>query len=403
MLVIKGGTIMTPDKVIEQGSVLINEGKIAQVGKDIAVPAGAKVVEAGGKFIIPGMIDAHCHTGVFADGVGWEKSDGNEMTDPITPHLRAIDAIHPDDMAFKDLREAGVTTINTGPGSANVIGGQTVVIKTCGKTVDEMLVCAPVAMKMALGENPKRVYGEQKKTPSTRMGNAGVLREWLMKAQDYQEKRERYEQQLTDYKANKGNGKEPEPPERDLRLQALGRVLKREIPAHVHAHRADDMLTALRIAAEFDFRVIFIHATEGYKVAGILAKEGIPCVVGPILFSRTKYELRGMNPRNPAILSEAGVKVAIQTDQMSAVKYILFDAALAVREGMDEQEAIKAITIYPAEILGIANRVGSLEERKDADIVIMSGPPLDVKDSKVERVFIAGKQVYARESEEART
>jgi imidazolonepropionase-like amidohydrolase len=403
MLVIKGGTIMTPDKVIEQGSVLINEGKIAQVGKDIAVPAGAKVVEAGGKFIIPGMIDAHCHTGVFADGVGWEKSDGNEMTDPITPHLRAIDAIHPDDMAFKDLREAGVTTINTGPGSANVIGGQTVVIKTCGKTVDEMLVCAPVAMKMALGENPKRVYGEQKKTPSTRMGNAGVLREWLMKAQDYQEKRERYEQQLADYKANKGNGKEPEPPERNLRLQALGQVLKREIPAHVHAHRADDMLTALRIAAEFDFRVIFIHATEGYKVAGILAKEGIPCVVGPILFSRTKYELRGMNPKNPAILSEAGVKVAIQTDQMSAVKYILFDAALAVREGMDEQEAIRAITIYPAEILGIANRVGSLEEGKDADIVIMSGPPLHVKDSRVERVFIAGKQVYNRETEEART
>ncbi|MEE8194930.1 MAG: amidohydrolase family protein, partial [Candidatus Bipolaricaulota bacterium] len=272
----------------------------------------------------------------------------------------------------------------------------------CGKTVDEMLVCAPVAMKMALGENPKRVYGEQKKTPSTRMGNAGVLREWLMKAQDYQEKRERYEQQLADYKANKGNGKEPEPPERNLRLQALGLVLKREIPAHVHAHRADDMLTALRIAAEFDFRVIFIHATEGYKVADILAKEGVPCVVGPILFSRTKYELRGMNPRNPAILSEAGVKVAIQTDQMSAVKYILFDAALAVREGMDEQEAIKAITIYPAEILGIANRVGSLEEGKDADIVIMSGPPLHVKDSRVERVFIAGKQIYNRETEEAR-
>ncbi len=403
MLVIRGGTIITPDKVIKEGSVLIDEGKIAQVGKDIAVPVGAKVVEAGGKFIIPGMIDAHCHTGVFADGVGWEKSDGNEMTDPITPHLRAIDAIHPDDMAFKDLREAGVTTINTGPGSANVIGGQTAVIKTCGKTVDEMLVCAPVAMKMALGENPKRVYGEQKKTPSTRMGNAGVLREWLMKAQDYQDKRERYEQQLTEYKANKGNGKEPEPPERDLRLQALGRVLKRGIPAHVHAHRADDMLTALRIAAEFNFRVIFIHATEGYKVAGILAKEGIPCVVGPILFSRTKYELRGMNPKNPAILSEAGVKVAIQTDQMSAVKYILFDAALAVREGMDEQEAIRAITIYPAEILGIANRVGSLEEGKDADIVIMSGPPLHVKDSRVERVFIAGKQVYNRETEEART
>ncbi len=404
MLAIKGGTLLTPEIRIEEGILLIEGGKILRVGKKLPIPRDAEIIDATGKFIMPGMIDAHCHTGVFADGVGWEKSDGNEMTDPVTPHLRAIDAIHPEDMAFQDLREAGVTTINTGPGSANVIGGQTAAIKTHGRTVEEMIIAAPCGMKVALGENPKRVYGEQKKTPSTRMGNAAVLREWLTKAQGYLEKWERYERKLNEYKISKNDGNEPEPPERDLRLEALGRVLKGEIPVHIHAHRADDILTALRIADEFGIKdVVLIHATEGYKIADILAKKSVPCVVGPILFSRTKYELRGMNPKNPAILSKAGVKIAIQTDQMSAVKYILFDAALAVKEGMNEEEALKAITIYPAEILGIADRVGSLEEGKDADIVIMGGYPLDVKDSKVERVFIAGKEVYKRETEEART
>ena len=404
MLAIKGGTLLTPEIRIEEGILLIEGGKILRVGKKLPIPRDAEIIDATGKFIMPGMIDAHCHTGVFADGVGWEKSDGNEMTDPVTPHLRAIDAIHPEDMAFQDLREAGVTTINTGPGSANVIGGQTAAIKTHGRTVEEMIIAAPCGMKVALGENPKRVYGEQKKTPSTRMGNAAVLREWLTKAQGYLEKWERYERKLNEYKISKNDGNEPEPPERDLRLEALGRVLKGEIPVHIHAHRADDILTALRIADEFGIKdVVLIHATEGYKIADILAKKSVPCVVGPILFSRTKYELRGMNPKNPAILSKAGVKIAIQTDQMSAVKYILFDAALAVKEGMNEEEALKAITIYPAEILGIADRVGSLEEGKDADIVIMGGYPLDVKDSKVERVFITGKEVYKRETEEART
>lgn len=402
MLAIKGGTFLTPEERIEEGILLIDGGKILDVGKKLPIPQGAEIIDAKGKFIMPGMIDAHCHTGVFADGVGREKSDGNEMTDPVTPHLRAIDAIHPEDMAFKDLREAGVTTINTGPGSANIIGGQTAAIKTSGRTVDEMLVSAPCGMKMALGENPKRVYGEQQKLPSTRMGNAAVLREWLTKAQDYLEKWERYERKLAEYRANKNDGKEPEPLEKDLRLEALGRVLKGEIAVHLHAHRADDILTGIRIADEFFIKkLILVHATEGYKIADILAERKIPCLIGPILFSRGKYELRGMDPKNPAVLAKAGVKIAIQTDQMSAVKYILFDAALAVREGMDEEEALKAITIYPAEILGIADRVGSLEEGKDADIVIMSGYPLDVKSSKVERVLIEGKEVRTGEIEEA--
>ncbi|MBC7098771.1 amidohydrolase [Candidatus Bipolaricaulota bacterium] len=392
MLVIKGGTFLTPEERIEGGALLIEDGKILEVGKEINIPPDAEVIDAQGKFIIPGLIDAHCHTGLFPDGVGHEQSDGNEMTDPVTPHLRAIDAIHPEDMAFDDLRRAGVTTINTGPGSANVVGGQTAIVKTWGRTVEEMLVRAPAAMKMALGENPKRVYGEQKKTPSTRMGNAAVLREWLTKAQNYLERWERYRRRLAECKAGE---KEPEPPERDLRLEELARVLKGEIPAHIHAHRADDILTALRIADEFGIKkLVLIHATEGYKVADILAERGVPCVVGPILFSRRKYELRGMTPKNPAILSRAGVKVAIQTDQISAVKYILFDAALAIREGMDEKEALKAITIYPAEILGVADRVGSLEPGKDADLVILSAHPFELTKSRVEVVLIDGKIVY---------
>ena len=252
MQAIRGGTIFTPREKIEEGIILIDKGKIVEVGRGAIIPKDAEVIDASGKFILPGMIDAHCHTGVFADGVGWEESDGNEMTDPITPHLRAIDAIHPDDIAFKDLRDAGITTINTGPGSANLIGGQTAVIKTFGRTVEEMVLAAPVGMKMALGENPKRVYGEQKKTPSTRMGNAGLLREWLVKAKNYREKKARYEEKLAAHRARKEGAKEPDPFEIDLKLEELARVLGKELPAHIHAHRADDILTALRIAEEFD-------------------------------------------------------------------------------------------------------------------------------------------------------
>jgi len=394
MLAVKGGTFLTPDKQIKDGVLLIDNGKIVDIGNDVAVPTDAEVIEASDKVIMPGMIDAHCHTGVFADGVGWDHSDGNEMTDPITPHLRAIDAIHPEDLAFKDLREAGITTINTGPGSANLIGGQAAIVKTYGVTLDEMLVKEPAGMKMALGENPKRVYGEQKKTPSTRMGNAGMLREWLTKAKNYLDKKDRYAQKLADYTAGKKDAKEPELFEKDLRLEELARVLKKEMPAHIHAHRADDILTALRIADEFDIDVVLIHATEGYKIADLLAKRGVACVVGPILFSRMKYELREMTPKNAGLLAKAGVKVAIQTDEMSAVRYMTLNAALAVSEGMDALEALRAITLTPAEVLGIANRVGSLEKGKDADIVILSAHPFDIPGCRVERVLIGGQTIY---------
>ena len=397
MQAIVGGTLLTPAERIEDGIILVNNGKIEKVGSKIQIPADAHVIEASGRYVIPGMIDAHCHTGIFADGVGWHHADGNEMTDPITPHLRAIDAIHPEDMAFKDLREAGVTTINTGPGSGNLIGGQSAVIKTSGRTITEMLIAAPAGMKMALGENPKRVYGEQKKTPSTRMGNAGLLREWLTKAKNYLEKKARHEEQVSKVQKSEADEKDPDPFEFDLRLEALSLVLKKEIPAHIHAHRADDILTALRIADEFEIDVVLIHATEGYKIADILAERHVPCIVGPILFSRAKYELRGMNPKNPAALSDAGAKVAIQTDQSSAVRYITLDAALAVREGMKEAEALRAITLTPAEILGIDDRVGSLEEGKDADIVILSAHPFDITRGLVEQVWISGNTVFQKE------
>jgi len=396
VIAIRGGTVLTPTVTIEEGIVLIDDGRIVDVGTGVEVPTDAEVIDASGQVVMPGMIDAHCHTGVFGDGVGSIHADGNEMTDPITPHLRAIDAIHPEDLAFKDLREAGVTAINTGPGSGNLIGGQTAAIKTAGRTVDEMLVAFPVGMKMALGENPKRVYGEQKKTPSTRMGNAATLREWLTKAQGYLDKGARHAKKLADFRAGVEGAAEPEPFEVDLKLEALARVLRREIPAHIHAHRADDIMTAIRIAEEFELDFVLIHATEGYKIADILAARMIPCVPGPILFSRSKVELRDMTPKNAGVLANAGVKVAIQTDQMSAVRYLRLDAAIAVNEGMRDDDALRAITLTPAEILGIDDRVGSLEAGKDADVVILSAHPLDVAHGRVQRVLINGETVFSR-------
>jgi len=410
MNAIVNGTLMTmTGGTIPKGTVLIDGGRIAAVGPDVGpVPAGAKVYDAAGKVVMPGLIDAHCHAGIFADGVAPMEADGNEMTDPVTPHLRAIDAIHPEDMAFKDLREAGVTTINTGPGSGNLIGGQFACLKTKkAATVEEMLLLAPSGMKMALGENPKRVYGGQKKMPSTRMGNAAELRAVLVAAQNYRdkwaryaEKRGRYEEDLVRWQAKAESKREqrpqpPEPPERDLKLEALIPVLEGKLRAMIHCHRVDDMLTAVRVAEEFGLRFSLEHATEGYKVADLLAGKGIPCVVGPILFSRVKYELREMTPRNPGALSKAGVKVAIQTDETSAVRYLAMNAALAVQQGMDEAEALKAITINPAEIIGIADRVGSLTAGKDADIVVFRGHPLDYR-SVPELVLIDGRVEYAR-------
>ena len=404
MIAITNGRVMTISQgTFDAGTVLVEGGRIIAVGPDVEIPEDAERYDATGKVVTPGLIDAHCHVGIFADGIGWEHSDGNEMTDPITPHLRALDAVHPDDPAFKELVAAGVTTVLTGPGSGNLIGGQWVCVKTPPKpSVEQMVVLAPAGMKMALGENPKRVYGEQKKTPSTRMGNAATLRAALVDAQNYMVKWRRYHEDQAAYEAKKRAGeddaKPPKVPERDLKMEALGQVLRREMKARVHAHRADDMLTAIRIAEEFGLDLTLEHATEGYKIADVLASKGIPVTAGPILFSRTKYELKDMTPKNPGLMSKAGVKVAIQTDEMSAVKYLNINAALAVREGMPEEEALKAITLYPAEIIGVAERVGSLEVGKDADIVVWSGHPFDYR-SVVDLVLVDGQPAYRREKE----
>ena len=404
MIAIVNGKVMTiAQGTLEKATLLIEGGRIVAIGEEVEIPEDAQIYNAQGKIVLPGLIDAHCHVGIFADGIGWEHSDGNEMTDPITPHLRALDAVHPGDPAFKELVEAGVTTVLTGPGSGNLIGGQWICLKTMPQaTIDEMILLEPAGMKMALGENPKRVYGEQKKMPSTRMGNAARLREALVKTQTYLDKWARYETDLAEYQAKVDGGdkdaKRPTPPERDLKLEALGKVLRREMKSRVHAHRADDMLTAIRIAEEFSLDLTLEHATEGYKIADLLAAKDIPVTAGPILFSRSKYELKDMTPKNPGLMAQAGVKVAIQTDEMSAVKYLTINAALAVREGMPEEEALKAITIHAAEIIGVDDRVGSLEVGKDADIVVFSGHPFDFR-SVVELVLVNGQVAYRREEE----
>jgi imidazolonepropionase-like amidohydrolase len=404
MIAIVGGKVLTITQgTLDPGTVLVEGGRIVAIGQDLIIPEDAERFDARGMVVMPGMIDAHCHVGLWPDGVGSEHSDGNEMTDPVTPHLRALDAVHPDDPAFKELAPAGVTTVLTGPGSANLIGGQWVCLKTMPRpSVEQMVLLEPAGMKMALGENPKRVYGTQKKAPSTRMGNAATLRAALVDAQNYLEKWRHYGEEKTQYDARVAEGdtsaRIPKVPEHDLGLEALGKVLRREMKARVHAHRADDMLTAIRIAEEFGLDLTLEHATEGYKIADVLAAKGIPVTAGPILFSRLKYELKDMTPRNPGLMAKAGVKVAIQTDEMSAVKYLAMNAALAVREGMPEEEALRAITIHAAEVIGVEERVGSLEVGKDADILVLSGDPLDYR-TLPELVLIDGEVAFQRDEE----
>jgi len=397
VLAIRGGTILTPETEIDNGVILIEDGKIYSLGAGLAVPAGCEEIDATGATVIPGLIEPHCHVALFADGIDSRFYDGNEMTDPVTPHVRALDAIHPEDLAFADLRAAGITTVNISPGSGNVIGGQTAIVKTAGCAVDEMVLRAPGAMKMALGENPKRVYGEQKRCPSTRMGNAAVMREWLAKAKTYVAKKARYEEKLIAHQEGKDGAQKPDPFEPDMRLEMLARVVEGNLPAHIHAHRADDIVTAMRIAEEFELDLVLIHATEGYKIAERIAARKIPCIPGPILFSRAKLELIGLSPDNAGRLAKAGVTVAIQTDEASATKYLTLNAAVCAREGLDPGLAFQAITRTAAEILRVDDRVGSLEPGKDADLAILSAHPLDIVNCRVLRTIIDGKTVYCRD------
>ncbi len=375
----------------ESLDVAVKEGKIAEIGSmdkfQAASHEDGKTIDASGRYVLPGFIDAHCHVGMWEDSVGFEGDDGNEMTDPITPHLRAIDAVYHNDRAFLEARMNGVTTVVTGPGSANVIGGQFAALKTFGRRIEEMVVKDPVAMKVAFGENPKTVYNEKRQTPMTRMATAALLRESLFKAVEYKK-------QLDDYMED---SEEHDKPEYDIKLEALLPVLRGEIPLKAHAHRADDILTAIRIAKEFGLSVTIEHCTEGHLIADILLEEGVSAVVGPLLTDRSKIELRNQSLKAPGILSKAGVKVAIMTDHPCVpVQYLSLCAAMAVKEGMDEYEALRAITINAAAITGTDSRIGSLEKGKDADIVVFTGHPLDLR-TKVDYTIINGNVVFERE------
>ncbi|NLJ66626.1 MAG: amidohydrolase [Clostridiales bacterium] len=382
MILIKKGKILTMnDRVYEQGDILIKGKKILRIGENIEVPHDAEVIDATGMWVMPGIVDAHCHIGMWEDGIGFEGSDGNEATDPVTPELRAIDGINPEDNCFREARENGITTVVTGPGSANVIGGQFAALKTYGRRVDDMVIKEPLALKVAFGENPKWVYDGQKKAPSTRMATAAILRENLIKAQNYKRKLEQGE-------------KDPDKmPDRDLKMEIMVKVLKREIPLKAHAHRADDILTALRIASEFNLDITLDHCTEGHRISDFLLEEEAKVIVGPLFSERSKVELKNMTFKAPGILSKAGVKVAMMTDHpVIPIQYLPVCAAIAVKEGMDEMDALRSITINAAEITGIDDRVGSLEQGKDADIVIFDGHPLDFRTRAV-WVFIDGYAV----------
>ena len=384
MIVIKNGFIKTmTGEDIENGQIIIEEGKIKAVGNNLEIPDDAEIIDAKGYFVTPGLIDGHCHIGMWEEGIGFEGDDGNEDTEPITPQLRAIDAINPMDQGFQDAIEGGVTTAVTGPGSANVIGGTFLAMKTFGKRVDNMVVKDPVAMKVAFGENPKRVYDEQHKSPATRMAIAALLRETLYEAKQYKE----------DLDESKDDPDKK--PDFDLKLEALLPVMRKEIPLKAHAHRADDIFTALRIAKEFDLDITLEHCTEGHLIAEELKEAGKPCFIGPTFGSRTKYELKNKSFETPKILFDAGIKIAIITDSnVIPIQHLPMCAGMAVKAGLPEKEAWKSITINPAEIVGIADRVGSLEVGKDADIAIFKGNPLLDVDYETAVTIIDGKVVY---------
>lgn len=359
------------------GTVLIRDGRLADLGPEIEIPAGAEVVDAAGGWLLPGFIDAHVHLGVAEEGEGWAGEDTNEMTEPVMAAARAIDAINPVEVGFDDAIIGGITAVNVNPGSGNPIGGLTVALRTHGRVVDEMVLRSPSGLKAALGENPKRVYGERKQTPSTRLGVALTIRQAFATARAW-------------------SAKPADDRDADLVSEALTRVLEREIPWRQHSHRADDIATALRIAEEFGFELVLDHGTESYLIADRVAAAGVPVLYGPLIVSRSKVEVRHRTPKAPGILTAAGVKVSIITDHpVVPIEFLVDQAALAVKHGMAPADALRAITLNPAEVLGVADRIGSLAPGKDADLVLWDGDPLDVRNRTL-RVWQAGREVMHR-------
>ncbi|MCM1134462.1 MAG: amidohydrolase [Clostridium sp.] len=385
MMYIIGGKVLTmAGDIWEKGYLCIENGRIKELGpmKDGApfpLPEGAEVINALGCIVMPGLIEAHCHMGITEEKKGMEGDDCNETVNPITPYLRAIDAINPMDAAFDDALRAGITSAMIGPGSANVVGGTFSFVKTCGRSIDELTVLSPAAMKIAFGENPKVNYSGQGKSPSTRMAIAAMLREELFKARQYFEK--------------KRQGMSPE--EEDFRYECWIPVFEGKIPLKAHVHRADDIQTAIRIAKEFHLDMTLDHCSEGHLITEAIKKSGFPAIVGPDLASRNKIEVQNMAFKTVGILNKAGIKTAITTDHpVSLIQSLPVCAGLAVKSGLDETEALKSITIYPAQICRTENRVGSLEIGKDADIAIFDNLPIKIE-AKTMCTMIEGKIVYA--------
>src|SRR5690625_2325966 len=360
--------------VLENQTILVQDGKFSTINDTAEIPDNCSVIDANGKIVTPGLIDVHTHLGVSEGGVGQEGRDFNETSDPITPEVRAIDGINPLEISFSDASNAGVTTIQVMPGSANIIGGEMSVMKTAGNSVDEMVSKSPSGMKGAMGENPKRTDGSAGDLPTTRMGLAARLREKLMEAQDYLN--------------NGSNGK------RDLGLEHLVKVLRKEIPMRIHAHRTDDILTVLRLQREFDFDLTIEHCTEGHKIADYIAQhKGVRVSIGPTMSTRSKVELKDKGWETIKVLWDAGVPVSITTDHpVVGIEYLLPSAIYAIRHGLTEQQALQAITLNAAKHIGVDDRVGSIEEGKDADFIIWDGNPFDLATT-IEHVFIDGQEM----------
>lgn len=384
MLLIKNGKIITmSDKNYENGCILIHDNKIVDIQEYIEESDNMEVIDVKGAWVMPGIIEAHCHIGLSEEGIRFEGDDINEATNPITAHLRAIDAINPLDIAFTDAIKGGITSAMTGPGSANVCGGKFVFMKMAGDSIDDMIVENDYAMKVAFGENPKRVYSSKSTSPSTRMATASILREALLKAKNYKDKKE---------EANK-NG---EYFEIDFKQECWIDVLDKKIPLKAHAHRADDILTAIRIAKEFDVNMTLDHCTEGHLIAENIKKSGFSAIVGPSLMNRSKYELKNKTFETSGILNKHGVTVAITTDHpVVPIQYLPICAGFAAKAGLGVEEGLKAITINAAKICGVDDRVGSLEVGKDADIAIFTGNPMETFTETLYTI-INGKVVYSK-------
>ena len=374
MLLIQNGLVYPMNGEPFLGDILTEGSRIVSVGPKLSAPEGAKVIDARGKYVLPGFVDAHCHIGMWEDGMGEEGADGNEYSDPTTPEMRAIDGLNPFDPCFREAREAGVTTVVTGPGSANVIGGCFTALKTWGNSVEEMILRDPVAMKAAMGENPKHVYTEQKAAPYTRMAIAALFRKKMTEAVEYEKAKKLAEEENDPTKA----------PDKDLSLEALLPVLHGDLPMKFHAHRADDILTALRLAKEFHIRATIDHCTEGHLIADVLKErleeQHAGVIIGPLLSERSKIELRNLSYDAPRILHEKGIPFAMMTDHpVIPEQFLPVCAGLAVRNGLDEMTALASITSTAAEIVGISDRVGTLAPGKDADIVLFDGHPFDFR------------------------